>query len=452
LAPAISSRKNLRLAATAILAELPAAISDYRSSNSSVTFSQTFSQRLFFNTSKSLHFQRTAELIKNKTKFSSTSIAPRRRFPLRYGILVFLMLATLATHGRSQQTPLKLQAYADLPDAPLSQIPTESQEQSPPPITQQVPGQPTLGSIHGVIVDRDGAVYQGVRITLTQPVPATTPEISATSDSNGRFDFADVPAGPFQLTIAANGFATQKISGLLHSGESYEGPNIVLLVTSATTDVQVTASRFEIAEEELKTEEQQRVFGIIPNFYVVYAPNAPSLSSKQKFRLAWRSWTDPVNIAIDGGIAGVEQADNDFSAYGQGSEGYAKRFGAVYGTDFIGTMLGGAILPSLLKQDPRYFYKGTGSIRSRALYAIATSVICKSDKGRWQPNYSAIAGGLLAGEISNIYVPATDRDGVALSFENALVGVASSAVSNLFQEFLVRKLTPKVPNYSSSKP
>jgi Carboxypeptidase regulatory-like domain len=418
------------------------------------TFSLTFSQRLFFNTSKSLHFQRTAELIKNKPKFSSTSIAARRRFPLRYGILVFLMLATLATHARSQQTPLKLQAYADLPDAPQAQTEpqTQSQAQSPPSPAPQPPEQSSSGSIHGVIVDRDGAVYQGVRITLTQPVLATIPEISATSDSNGRFDFADVPAGPFQLTIAANGFATQKISGLLHSGESYEGPNIVLLVTSATTDVQVTASRFEIAEEELKTEEQQRVFGIIPNFYVVYAPNAPPLSSKQKFRLAWKSWTDPVNIAIDGGIAGFQQANNDYSGYGQGSEGYAKRFGAVYGTDFVGDMLGGAVLPSLLKQDPRYFYKGTGSTRSRAFYAIANSVICKSDRGHWQPNYSGILGGLAAGGISNLYYPAADRNGASLTFENAILGVASSAVSNLFQEFLVRKLTPKVPNYSSSKP
>ena len=56
-----------------------------------------------------------------------------------------------------------------------------------------------------------------------------------------------------------------------------------------------------------------------------------------------------------------------------------------------GTFIGGAILPSLFKQDPRYFYKGTGSRKSRFFYAIANSVICKGDNGRWQPNYSNIS-------------------------------------------------------------
>jgi hypothetical protein len=115
-------------------------------------------------------------------------------------------------------------------------------------------------------------------------------------------------------------------------------------------------------------------------------------------------------------------------------------------------MIGGAILPSLLKQDPRYFYKGTGSIRSRVFYAIANSVVCKGDNGHWQTNYSGIAGGLAAGGISNLYYPASNRSGLALSFENAAIGTAESAAQNLFQEFIVRKLTPRIPTYGSSKP
>ena len=87
-------------------------------------------------------------------------------------------------------------------------------------------------------------------------------------------------------------------------------------------------------------------------------------------------------------------------------------------------MIGGAILPSLFKQDPRYFYKGTGRITSRAMYAIANSVICKGDNGRWQPNYSGILGGIAAGGISNLYYPASDRSGVELTFDNALIGTA----------------------------
>jgi hypothetical protein len=365
---------------------------------------------------------------------------------------LFLFVA-LSTHVFAQ-VPLSGPAppAANLPNAPQSQIPqTQTQPQTQSSSTQ--PPQPdTSASIRGVVVDRDGAVYEGVHITLTQPPPNTGPEKIATSDSNGRFKFSGVPAGVFQLTASSNGFITQTVTGVLHPGESYEAPSIVLPFASTSSEVQVTASRFEVAEEQLHEEEQQRVLGVIPNFYVVYAPNAAPLTARQKFHLAWKSLIDPVSIGIDLVSAGVQQADDDYDGFGQGTEGYAKRFGAAYGTDAIGTMLGAAILPSLLHQDPRYFYKGTGTKRSRALYAIAASVICKSDKGRWQPNYSTILGGLAAGGIANLYYPEKDRNGVEISFENALVSIGGTAVENLFQEFVVRKLTPRLPNYRPSKP
>jgi hypothetical protein len=185
---------------------------------------------------------------------------------------------------------------------------------------------------------------------------------------------------------------------------------------------------------------------------VVYAPDAPRLTSKQKFNLAWRSLIDPVTFLSVGFFAGVEQANNTFSGYGQGTQGYAKRFGAGYADTLTGTLIGGAILPSWWKQDPRYFYKGTGTVPSRALYAIAAAVICKGDNGHWQANYSGIVGGLASGGISNLYYPASSRNGAALTFENALIGTGESAIANLFQEFVVRHLTPHVPNYGSAKP
>src|SRR5208282_4381345 len=167
---------------------------------------------------------------------------------------------------------------------------------------------------------------------------------------------------------------------------------------------------------------------------------------------AWRSTIDPVNFAITGVVAGAQQATDQFSGYGQGAQGYGKRYGASYADLVSGTFIGGAILPSLLKQDPRYFYKGTGSVRSRLLYAIANSVICKGDNGHWQANYSSILGSLAAGGISNLYYPSTDRSGASLTFETALIGTGESAAANLFQEFLVRKLTPKVPNNGPAGP
>ena len=156
-------------------------------------------------------------------------------------------------------------------------------------------------------------------------------------------------------------------------------------------------SQVEIAQEQLNIEEKQRVLGVFPNYYVSYDPDPEPLSTRQKFQLAWKTSIDPVTWILSGGFAGVEQASNTFPGYGQGAQGYGKRFGANYADGLSDTLIGGAIFPSLFKQDPRYFYKGTGSIRSRALYAIANSVICKGDNGRWQPNYSAILGGLAAG-------------------------------------------------------
>ncbi|MGA2746792.1 MAG: carboxypeptidase regulatory-like domain-containing protein, partial [Candidatus Sulfotelmatobacter sp.] len=250
----------------------------------------------------------------------------------------------------------------------------------------------------------------------------------------------------------AEGFAPQTSSGILHAEENYIVPRIALAVATAVTDVEVGVSQVEIAEEQMKVEEKQRVLGVIPNFYVSYIPDAAPLTPKQKFKLAWKTVIDPVTIVFVGGAAGVQQAQNHFEGYGQGAQGYAKRFGAGYADTVSGTFIGGAILPSLFKQDPRYFYKGTGSLRSRFLYALANAVICKGDNRRWQANYSGILGSLAAGGISNLYYPAQDRDGAGLTFENAALGIGGSAISNLFQEFLIKKLTPKVPDSGAAKP
>jgi hypothetical protein len=206
-----------------------------------------------------------------------------------------------------------------------------------------------------------------------------------------------------------------------------------------------------VAEEEIKNQEKQRVFGVFPNFYVSYVPNAAPLNSKQKFQLAWRATIDPVNFVLIGAVAGIQQAQNSFGGYGQGAAGYGRRYGAAYGDFVTGTFIGSALLPSVLKQDPRYFYKGTGSTRSRIMYAIANAVICKGDNGHWQPNYSGILGSLVSGGISNAYYPAKDR-GAALVFENTLVGIGETAAANLLQEFVIRKLTPNVPVYQPAKP
>jgi hypothetical protein len=254
------------------------------------------------------------------------------------------------------------------------------------------------------------------------------------------------------MSFSAPGFAAQQKSGVLHPGENYLFPPVALAVAENTVDIEVTLSREQVAEDQIKVEEKQRLFGVLPNYYVSYDPKAVPLSTKQKFELAWKTTINPFSFGLIGVVAGIEQADNTFSGYGQGAQGYAKRYGAAYADLASGTFIGSAILPSLLKQDPRYFVKGTGGLKSRFLYAIANSVSCKGDNQRWQPNYSFIIGDLAAGGISNLYYPAQNRNGAGLTFENALIAIGAGAVGNVFQEFFGRKLTPHAPAQETPKP
>jgi hypothetical protein len=319
----------------------------------------------------------------------------------------------------------------------------------------QAPDSAQSGVISGTVVDPDGAVLVNVKIIVEQPSTASTGAASkreALSDGEGHFVLSDVPPGPFQLSLAASGFAPVQKSGVLQPGENYTIPQITLAVAENIVDVEVTLSQAQVAEDQIKIEEKQRLFGVLPNFYVSYDPKAVPLTAKQKFKLAWKSTVDPVSFGIVGAVAGIEQADNAFSGYGQGTQGYAKRYGAAYADLVSGTFIGSAILPSLLKQDPRYFYKGTGSRKSRFLYAVANSVVCKGDNRHWQPNYSFIIGDLATGGISNLYYPSQNRNGAALTFENAFIAVGAGAIGNIFQEFFSRKLTPHAPAQDSAKP
>jgi len=311
------------------------------------------------------------------------------------------------------------------------------------------PEQPLTGRVSGTVSDETGAVVIAARVRLTPAGQSASRE--TLSGDDGQFFFTDVVPGVFRITIAASGFAPSTFSGILFSGDDYVVPPHPLAPAALQTSIQVTASATEVATAQIRAQEKQRVLGVIPNFYVSYISDAVPLGSKQKFELAWKTMIDPITFALTAATAGAQQAQNDFSGYGQGAEGYAKRFGASYADNAAGTFIGGAILPSLLKQDPRYFYKGTGSTRSRLLYAITRSVICRGDNHRWQPNYSAILGSLASGGISNLYYPEKDR-GAALVFENALVSTGEDAIVNVFQEFVIRKFTTHVPKVVPKHP
>ena len=276
----------------------------------------------------------------------------------------------------------------------------------------------SFGTITGTIVDQSTSPILGAQITLIRS--ATSPIAQTSSGQDGKFAFTNVAPGPFQLRVTFTGFKSQSITGTLAAKQSYVAPAIALEVATAITEVMVQPSIEEIAQEQLKEEEKQRVFGVIPNFYVTYLPEPARLNARQKFHLAWKATIDPTAFLFAGMVAGAGQATNQYGGYGQGAAGYARRYGATYGDFVTSNFLGSAVFPSIFKQDPRYYYKGTGSKKSRAWYAISRSVITKGDNGKWQVDYSDILGDLSSGAISNAYYPEADR-GAALTFENALL-------------------------------
>jgi hypothetical protein len=163
------------------------------------------------------------------------------------------------------------------------------------------------------------------------------------------------------------------------------------------------------AQEQLEQEEHQRVWAVVATFNTTANQEAVPLSKGQKFQLFFKSAMDPWPFLLAAVLAGTNQAQNSFPQYGQGVQGYAKRFGASYGDYFIGNFLGNAVLASALHEDPRYYQKGTGSYTRRALWAASGTVWCKRDSGTWGPNYANFVGNLLGASVSNVYYPAPER-------------------------------------------
>ncbi len=364
-------------------------------------------------------------------------------------ILATFLGGMLGLGAQAQSIPIQ---------APVS--PSSSEAAVAPAICTQKPaqdylpgalGRPSDGSVHGTVTDPTGNVIVGARVTLE--ADASKVQQTLLTDGAGFFNFTGLEPGKFGIKITSDGFATWVGSEIvLPPGGDCELAQVPLQIASVKTDVEVVFSQHDLAEEQMKAEEKQRVLGVFPNFYTSYIWNAAPLTSRQKFRLALRTTIDPTVFAVTAAFAGLEQWQNYFSGYGKGIEGYAKRYGAAYSDGLISTMIGAAILPSVFHQDPRYFYKGTGSIRSRALYAISTVVRCRGDNGRWQPNYSSVLGNLAAAGISNLYYPSTDRNGAQVTIDNALIGTASGAVSALIQEFVLRKISRGVPPSPGARP
>jgi Carboxypeptidase regulatory-like domain len=298
---------------------------------------------------------------------------------------------------------------------------------------------PKLGIIIGTAIDVNG-----------NPVPKATVELKSFDGSdrrtvitaeNGSFEFRDVPPGvAHEITITAQDFADWKSSSItLEPGQFKIVTGIQLRVETQKTTVNVHYDAVQVAAEQLKAEEHQRVFGILPNFYTSYEKDPAPLTTKMKFQLALKVSVDPVTAAGVLGFAGIRQATNS-PKFGQGWGAYGERIGVTAADGFSDIMIGGAILPSLLHQDPRYFYQGTGTAASRMRHAMLSPFVARSDSGTWVPNYSSIGGDLASASLSNLYFPRANR-GVGLVFGNFAIGTAERIGASLAQEFIIGKFT-----------
>jgi hypothetical protein len=353
----------------------------------------------------------------------------------------FLALGlVLPAAARSQEEPVR-EGSANSPDAPIEARGSTNAQQSE---------SQSLGTIRGKVVDQSGAAISGARVAISRENQAE--ELQVETDDDGQFFFPNLAPGLLQLTFSSEGLTGQAIYETLSAGQSLTVPDVVLIVQTQVTEVRVGLTPAEQAEDEVKAEEKQRIFGLIPNYFVTYDAHPAPLPSKLKFRLAWKSSVDPFTLLAIGAVAGAEQAGNQWRGYGQGAEGYAKRYGASYADVAGGTFIGGAVLPSLLKQDPRYFYQGRGTKKSRLLHALASSVICRGDNGKLEPNYSNIGGAFAAGGLANLYAAPGSRSGGRLVVSTALVRIGETAVAGVFQEFFIRKATPSQRNSNLAQP
>jgi Carboxypeptidase regulatory-like domain len=298
---------------------------------------------------------------------------------------------------------------------------------------------PRTATVMGTVTDANGDVIPNATVVLKE-VESTDPRTLLTN-GNGMFEFDDLAPGiPYQLSVSAKDYEAWVSTPMILNPDQFKivtGIQLRLPTYRITVDVHYDPDK--VATEQLKAEEKQRVFGIIPNFYVSYENDPAPLTPKMKFELALKVSTDPVTAAGVLFVASAKQAGNTPN-YGQGWGAYGKRIGAVATDGFSDIMIGGAILPSLLRQDPRYFYQGTGTTGSRIRHAVLNTFVARGDNGKSQPNYSSLGGVLASSSLANLYYPRSNR-GAGLVFGNFAIGIAERIGASLAQEFLLGKFT-----------
>lgn len=377
-----------------------------------------------------------------------------------------VLLALACSYRLPGQTIASNERLPDAPGAVMQARLSNTEEREIQGTPQSAPANAGQGTAQGTIqgpiqgATQSATQIQGiVRDAQGDPVPAAQVILSAPGKLGGRtviasddgsFIFNALPAGVVRLIIEAPGFQTYTSGAFaVRPGQTVDVPSITMIVASSSS-VDVFATPDQVAEAQVHEQEKQRVLGVFPNFYTSYIWKAEPMPAKQKYKLAFRAIIDPVTFLIVAGVAGAEHFNGTYPGYGPGIEGYGKRYAAAYGDSLTSRVVGSAILPSILHQDPRYFYQGTGGARSRTWHALASTLVCRGDNGKTQPNYSHILGSLAAGALANTYHPESSR-GLGLTFETLGITTGANAIGNLVREFVLRGLVPTVPEFANGK-
>jgi Carboxypeptidase regulatory-like domain len=301
------------------------------------------------------------------------------------------------------------------------------------------PANTKTGSIQGTVLDVNGDPVPDANIVLQS---TTGNRLTVVTKDDGTFAFHDVtPGTAYQITVTAEGFAEWTSSVTVEPGQDKTLTEVKLRIAAVQRAVTVGYSSKEVAAQQLKSEEQQRILRFIPNMFVTYEPHPEPLTAKMKFHLAYKGLTHPTFFALEAAWAGVEQAA-DTPNWPQGAKGYGQRFGANLAGGSSEMLFSNAILPSLLHQDPRYFYQGSGTKSSRAWHAILAPFVCKGDNGASQPNYSQMGGILISAALTNAYYPESNR-GAGLVFKNSGIDMGIHVALGLAQEFILAKVTSR---------
>lgn len=301
------------------------------------------------------------------------------------------------------------------------------------------------GSIVGIVVDAQDALIPNASVQVTGD---NTTDRSIKTNGVGAFALNELPSGTsLRVTIKANGFGDWNSDAItLLPGEMRDLKTVKLIVAATISEVAATTPE-KVAIQQVELAERQRLFGVLPNFYVAYDTRFVPLSPRLKFRLALKTSVDPATFLGAAFLGGIDQASDVAPHYEQGASGYGKRVGAAWTGTFTDVILGGGLFPALFHQDPRYFYQGTGSKTSRMLHAMSSPFVAKGDNGHWQMNISSLAGDVTSSAMTNIYYPKIDR-GADLVLKGTLEITGARIVSAVLQEFVFRKLTTNTHHHS----